>query len=765
MKYFYLLILSIIVCVPCPLLGQKNMVYTVSFNKSDFSFEKKGEMTQIKSINANSVLWGDSLSPALPYVGVNILIPETRGYEDFIIEENSEELILSNVEIEPNPINVPTNQKQISNSRSIKYLQPSYPLVRIEHTGTHIMDGYKYLSFVVCPFRYDAFRKNLFFSKQIRIKIKTKHLQSTQYQSSRLEKPYLGLNMYDHIKKNIINVDEIKEYYPKIERNRMQALASVQNPYKYIIVTNESLRNIFEKLAHWKTIKGVKTKVITVEECYDEYPYDTHQMAIKRVLSNYYSDGMEYALLAGDTDIVPAQICYLPAWTSDTSDTPADLYYSCLDNNPSWDADGDGIYAEISDNIDLDPEFIITRISVSTSTEAEIIVNRIIEYESSPETSDCGNKLLICGNKLAYYTTKNGLQISDAQYEGEDVYENSIQPYWSGTKFELFDTYTDHPMGANYVANASHFQTELEKGYTFVDEYSHGWANLWGNLEDGSNYSLSESNILTNNGYTLITSISCYSNAFDKISTDFQNEVNYYTTCLSESFLRNPNSGILGYFGNSREGWTLTSYYFNKQFYLDLLSSNEKQFGRATMMAKHNLLSYVSSQSYNHYRWIMMELNPLGDAELPIFTNTPLSFNNVNVTLANGNLDVTTGVSDCKICISSAADYGETYYQLYTGTNVVHVNNIPVDCYLCITKPGYIPFLARVGQSVYLQDEIIIRNLSIFSNITNIGSNVTTTMPQGPVTIESGKLTNKSQDNILIKNDFEVKIGAELEIQ
>ena len=42
---------------------------------------------------------------------------------------------------------------------------------------------------------------------------------------------------------------------------------------------------------------------------------------------------------------------------------------------------------------------------------------------------------------------------------------------------------------------------------------------------------------------------------------------------------------------------------------------------------------------------------------------------------------------------------------------------------------------------------------------------MTTEKPQGPVSIVSGKVTNKSKNEVIIKNDFEVKLGAELEIE
>ena len=159
-----------------------------------------------------------------------------------------------------------------------------------------------------------------------------------------------------------------------------------------------------------------------------------------------------------------------------------------------------------------------------------------------------------------------------------------------------------------------------------------------------------------------------------------------------------------------------------------------------------------------------MTLNPIGDPEMPIFTDTPHKFSNVGVTFSNGNLNVTTGVTDCRICVSSVADYGNSYYELTDSTNMASFTGVNSDCYLCITKTGYIPYVARVGTTVYLQNETIIKDLPIFSTATYVGSDVTSTKDQGPVSIEKGKVTNKSQGAVTIKNNFEIKLGAELEI-
>ncbi len=96
----------------------------------------------------------------------------------------------------------------------------------------------------------------------------------------------------------------------------------------------------------------------------------------------------------------------------------------------------------------------------------------------------------------------------------------------------------------------------------------------------------------------------------------------------------------------------------------------------------------------------------------------------------------------------------ESVTELFIGRKVDHEN-----------RPQISTYVARVGNSVFLQNETIINNLPIFSTTTYAGSDVTTSKPQGPVSIEKGKVTNKCNGTVTIKNNFEVKMGAELEIK
>ena len=80
-------------------------------------------------------------------------------------------------------------------------------------------------------------------------------------------------------------------------------------------------------------------------------------------------------------------------------------------------------------------------------------------------------------------------------------------------------------------------------------------------------------------------------------------------------------------------------------------------------------------------------------------------------------------------------------------------------------KPGYAPYLTTIYRLPYIQNETITSDVTEVSENVWIGSDVTTSLPQGPVIIESGKTTIQVDDSVTIKNNFEVQHGAEFEIK
>lgn len=99
-------------------------------------------------------------------------------------------------------------------------------------------------------------------------------------------------------------------------------------------------------------------------------------------------------------------------------------------------------------------------------------------------------------------------------------------------------------------------------------------------------------------------------------------------------------------------------------------------------------------------------------------------------------------------------------FRTFTGVNQT--------CSVCITRPGYIPYVATVEVNdgiAYIQNETFSQSQTINAREVFIGNDVTASKPQGPVSVENGTLQINYQDKTFIKNNFQVKKGAKLKIQ
>ena len=84
---------------------------------------------------------------------------------------------------------------------------------------------------------------------------------------------------------------------------------------------------------------------------------------------------------------------------------------------------------------------------------------------------------------------------------------------------------------------------------------------------------------------------------------------------------------------------------------------------------------------------------------------------------------------------------------------------------ICVTKTSYIPYILHVRNTEFIQNETYDEETMIMGNNIRIGSNVTSFREEGPVVVDSNKTVVSYSGEVLIKNDFEVKKGAELCIE
>ena len=255
---------------------------------------------------------------------------------------------------------------------------------------------------------------------------------------------------------------------PEIQDSKQRSVYSFQEIIPdYIIITSDSLRESFQKLADWKTKKGIPTIIQSVEEINIEYPGGDLQEKIRNYLLNvrkrWNADGM-YILFGGDVNVVPTRT-YQYQGTQAT-----DGYY--VANSVYWSP----TYGDISMS-GVTP-FNSGRIPVKNKKEADNFIRKIISYEKASETG------------VNYNYLNNSLIVDAFMYKCGtkpcEGYMKMVYDYCQGRPanfWYMFDhfncTKDDHNLKGNYHAergvelNRANLLSALKNDKVAINELFH----------------------------------------------------------------------------------------------------------------------------------------------------------------------------------------------------------------------------------------------------------------------------------------------------
>lgn len=748
--------------------GQTTRSVELDYNMNDFNLRTHNGLTFISSSVHASSYGMDITEPALPQISVKILIGPDEDVTGFDVS-TTEQLAYNNIELPHNVPCVPTSEAvSINPFEKIEYKKVIYPDSLVQFFGVHSTQGYRYACFMVSPFTYRPQEKSLYINKiNIHLSVEKK---SGQKVDSYRECPL--------ITKMVVNTEDIERLYTIEKKSAKSGGNDNSNigPYDYIIVTCDSLKDIFQELANWKILKGVKTKVITVEDIYaQDVTNDANYIKIKRALDGYYDngDGCKYILLGGDVNVIPAYMCYVQcnrarnqrgSMEIRSNYTVTDLFYSSF-SDLSWNTNNNTKNGEISDNIDPSPSVSISRLPVLNRLNASVIIQRILDYEKGIYNASWRNNILMFGGGLddSFPLMPNK---STAHYFCDTIYSCDI--YGNGIeRFRFYDTDSDYPTGKLYDLSSDALQSEMENGYHFIYGDTHGMPSYWALETDA--YNNQKASVINNPIKSHIITNSCFSN---DITID---------GCLSKAFLWNNNSGLLSYFGSSVENWInpyvfiieysefISHVYFQSLFDNSANSPIYKRLGDIVKIVKENIISERGITTYDQpYRWLLFSMNILGDPEMPVYISTPQKQNNITCDFSNGTLTVQTPYTPGDlgyICIMSLNNNGASYY-FRSSIAYNQTYNLPSGSYsVCITHPGCIPYVKYVGNNVYIQNRTLSGDNEVAAKNVFVGRNVLTSIPQGPVTIINGQTKVKATNGVTLKNNFEVKEDAEFSIE
>ncbi len=165
----------------------------------------------------------------------------------------------------------------------------------------------------------------------------------------------------------------------------------------YLLVTGEAFTGAVAPLVSLLESRSYSVDVLTVEDISGNWSGSDIQEDIRNCIRSYaMNHGTAYVLLAGDEDVVPPRDVYMEC-EGHVEMAPCDLYYADIDG--SWDENGNGVYGEWEDSLDMYADVILGRLLFSTTAEAEAIVSKNLEYTSAPE-ADWYRQAVLCGAQL-----------------------------------------------------------------------------------------------------------------------------------------------------------------------------------------------------------------------------------------------------------------------------------------------------------------------------------------------------------------------------
>ncbi len=167
----------------------------------------------------------------------------------------------------------------------------------------------------------------------------------------------------------VLNGEDVFEYTEPREE-----LATIDGE-ELLILTHPSFLEPANDLAEWKRTKGIVTNVVVVNDDDDPSSPKTPE-EIDALIEDRYDNAfirMSYILLMGDSD-------FIPTFQVEANEDPFDLGSDTIASDLPY-----AVY-RAANHDDMLPDFAVGRIPVEGFDDATIVVNKIINYESTPPT-------------------------------------------------------------------------------------------------------------------------------------------------------------------------------------------------------------------------------------------------------------------------------------------------------------------------------------------------------------------------------------------
>jgi len=412
--------------------------------------------------------------------------------------------------------------------------------------------------------------------------------------------------------------------------------------YDMVIIAPEKFSSAIQPLIEHKNSYNIQTILKTTEEIYSEQEGRDDAEKIKYFIKEAIEEwNITYVLLIGGRKgqrpgfYVPGRYVILDDGVADfpyLSDTYyADIYKNNGTEFDDWDSNGDDIFGEWGkDQLDLEPDVYVGRLPCRYKFEVKIIVDKIIEYESSTYNQPWFNNLVLLGGD-----TNPGVG-DPFPNEGEAIcdYVADIMVGFDAIKLYCSDeTLTGHTEMLNAI----------NQGCGFVLYEGHGLQNLIQTFDTSGNPVEPLHNkyipLLRNKGQYPISIFGCCVTAkFDVTILNILNPDRFGSDWTPEEIawrlVRKPNGGSIAHIGATSSVWGYTGDvnqngvpdivengllgWINTEFFRLYIEEGYQYLGELHWETIRNYCNTFPVHSYNLDCKHVQEITLIGDPSLRV---------------------------------------------------------------------------------------------------------------------------------------------------
>jgi len=437
--------------------------------------------------------------------------------------------------------------------------------------------------------------------------------------------------------------------------------------------------DIYQRLADYQTRTGRTTVVrgLSTIRALDPRANDFAQAVRSFLRSAYELWGIRWAILAGDHESIPVRLVHVTFPMLE--DIPTDVYYEDLDG--TWDRNGNGVYGEVADSLDMVPDIRVGRLSANTRAEASHIVDRALRYAKGLTAASVGQNLLL-GEIYLPQTWQPGDFVG---FDGAPHAESLLVRTPSCVAVtRLYENSAAYPGTVQF--NRTNAIAAVGQNYHVVAHFGHG-ARSQLSFGDAVITGADLAAIPTGDSTALWLAADCASAAVD-------------FDCVAEQMVRSETGGTMAYIGATRDAWPNINAKVSAGVYERLFGAAPQPLGDALEGARALLLPVARNESLE--RWGFFETILLGVPSMPLWKCPPVSLSvtrpsTVPLGAANVAVTVQRGGAPAESALVVVWKNGEDYRAVRTNAlgqaTVPFHPASPGPFSISVTADGATPFL------------------------------------------------------------------------